>query len=270
MKTLWQTNKPLTATGLLMIPLFLLALIGPAVDPRIVSGMPVWMKPAKFAASISIYTLTLAWIFRCLPETPRLRSVVGWITSVVMVVEIVVIGVQAGRGAASHFNISTPLNAALYGIMGVAILTAWGASIAVAVALFRRKFTDPVMGWALRMGVLIAVAGAATGGLMTAPTKAQLTEARTPHRMPVSGAHTVGAPDGGPGLPGTGWSTEHGDLRVPHFLGLHAMQILPLIAWLWKPKRARAIVAVGCAYGLVFVLALAQALAGRPFIGSSL
>jgi hypothetical protein len=61
--------------------------------------------------------------------------------------------------------------------------------------------------------------------------------------------------------------TEHGDLRVPHFFGLHAMQILPLIAWLWKPKRANAMIAAGGAYALLFVLTLAQALAGRPFLG---
>ena len=67
-----------------------------------------------------------------------------------------------------------------------------------------------------------------TGGLMTRPTAAQLEAARAGERMTIAGAHTVGAPDGGPGLAGTGWSTEHGDLRVPHFVGLHALQVLPL------------------------------------------
>jgi len=253
-----------------MMPVLVLSLIGLFIDPRIITGMPAWLKPAKFAISIAIYTLTLAWVFGYLTERPRLRSMTGWITSVVMALEMGIIGIQAARGTTSHFNVATPLNAALFTIMGAAILIAWLALIVVAVALFRRKFTDPVMGWAVRIGVLITVLGAATGGVMTVPTSAQLAEARAADRMAVSGAHTVGAPDGGPGMPGTGWSREHGDLRVPHFIGMHAMQILPLIAWLWKPKRARAMIAAGGAYGLLFVLALAQELAGRPFPGGLL
>ena len=52
------------------------------------------------------------------------------------------------------------------------------------------------------------------------------------------GAHTVGAPDGGPGLPVANWSENHGDLRVAHFIGLHGMQIIPLIGW-WLLRRKR-------------------------------
>jgi hypothetical protein len=270
LKTLWETNKPLTATGVLMMPVFVLSLIGIFIDPRIITGMPVWLKPAKFAISASIYLLTLAWIFHYLPKWPRLRSVTGWIASVVLVLEVGIIDIQAARGTTSHFNVGTPLDAALFLVMGVAIVIAWLASIAVAVALFRQKFTDPVMGWALRMGILITVLGSAAGGLMTTPTSAQMAAARATHHLEISGAHTVGAPDGGRGIPGTGWSREHGDLRVPHFFGLHAMQILPLIALFWKPKGAKAMIAAGGAYGLLFVLLLVQALAGRPFLGGLL
>ena len=81
------------------------------------------------------------------------------------------------------------------------------------------RSSDRALGWALRLGMVITIAGASTGGLMTRPTEAQLAQLAATQQMPIVGAHTVGAPDGGPGLPGTGWSLEHGDLRVPHFIG---------------------------------------------------
>ena len=196
------------------------------------------MKPAKFAASIAIYTLTLAWVFTYLPEWPRTRRVVSWVTTVTLLLEIVIIDVQAWRGTTSHFNVGTLLDGVLFSIMGLAILVQTFAAIAVAVALWRQRFADRAMGWALRLGMTITIVGAMTGGLMTQPTRAQLDDARAGHRMTVAGAHTVGAPDGGPGLPGTGWSREHGDLRVAHFLGLHALQMLPLAALLFAAGAA--------------------------------
>jgi hypothetical protein len=92
--------------------------------------------------------------------------------------------------------------------------------------------------------------------------------ARATHSMPIAGAHTVGAPDGGPGLPGTGWSREHGDLRVPHFIGLHAVQILPMAALLLGRiasgvRRRRAVLVVAASYASLFVILLVQALSGE-------
>jgi hypothetical protein len=270
MKTLWNSSKPLTAVGILMIVAFVLSVVGMLVDPRVITGAPAWLKPAKFGISTAIYSLTLAWVFTYLPDWPRLKSTTGWITAVVFVLEVAIIDLQAARGTTSHFNIATPLDASLFGIMGVAILIVWLTSIAVTVALFRQQFSDRAMGWALRLGLAITVLGSATGGLMVRPTEAQLAQAPATHRMPISGAHTVGAPDGGPGIPGTGWSLEHGDLRVPHFVGLHAMQILPMLAWLIGGNRPRLVIVAGGAYAIVFVLLLVQALEGRPFLGGVL
>ncbi len=255
-----------------MLACFIPSVVGIWADPRVITGVPAWLKPSKFAISTAIYSLTLAWVFTYLPGWRKLRVSAGWITAVVLVLEVAIIDVQAARGTTSHFNVSTPLDASLFAIMGAAILILWLASVAVAAALFRQRFEDRDrgMGWALRLGFLITVLGAATGGLMVQPTGAQLAQARLDHQMLVSGAHTVGAPDGGPGMTGTGWSREHGDLRVPHFLGLHAIQILPLFTWLFARRRPGLVIAAGTVYFALFAALLAQALAGRPFLAGAL
>ena len=87
--------------------------------------------------------------------------------------------------------------------------------------------------------------------------------------MTIAGAHTVGAPDGGPGLPVTGWSRDHGDLRVAHFIGLHALQILPLLTFVlarrgWSDaRRVRVTLAAAGSYITLFGLLMWQALRGQ-------
>jgi hypothetical protein len=270
LRRLWTTNRPLTATGLLMLGALGAALAGLWLDPRVITGAPAWLKPAKFAVSAAIYTLSLAWVFTYLPEWCRTRRFVGWTTAIVFTLEVGIIDAQAWRGTTSHFNLGTPLDAVLFSVMGLAIVLQTLASVGVAVALWRQRFADPALGWALRLGMTITIIGAFTGGLMTRPTSAQLAEARVTERLPVAGAHTVGGPDGGPGLPGTGWSRDHGDLRVPHFVGLHALQAMALFL-LAIPRRrtaderrVRVTIIAGASYLTLFVLLLVQALRGEP------
>ena len=271
-RMLWKSDARLTAVGMLMIAL--LGVTGAAllVDPREIMGAPAWMKPAKFAASIAIYTLTLAWVFTYLRDFPRTRRVVSWVTTITLLIEIVIIDVQAWRGTTSHFNVGTVLDGVLFSIMGVAIMVQTAAAMAVAVALWKQPFSDRALGWALRIGMTVTIVGAMTGGLMARPTRAQLDAANAGNRMTIAGAHTVGAPDGGSGLPGTGWSREHGDLRVAHFLGLHALQVLPLLALGlalrgWQDiHRVRTVWAISGSYVSLFALLLWQALRGQSVI----
>lgn len=264
-RTLWQASRPLTAAGLFMLPVFLLSIFGIFADSRLITGMPAWLKPAKFAISTAIYMLTMAWVFTFLPGWDTLKTAVAWITAVVMILEVAIIDFQAARGATSHFNVASPLDQALFAIMGIAIFIAWIASVALTVALFRSPAPD-AMTWAVRLGMLITVLGSATGGFMVRPTQAQLDAVHAGQKMTVSGAHTVGAPDGGPGLPGTGWSTEFGDIRIPHFLGLHAIQILPLLVWLFPRLSPSAVAAAGLSYAALFAILLWQALRAQSLI----
>ena len=272
-RQLWRGSAPLTVTGLLMIPALALAIVGLIIDPRIIAGAPAWLKPAKFAVSIGVYSFTLAWIFSLIPEWTRTRRIVGWTTAVAMVLEIAIIDLQAFRGTTSHFNISTIFDAVLFTTMGAVILIQTLSTIAVAVALWRHRFADPALGWALRLGMTITIIGALTGGLMTRPTTEQLEAARAGQRMTVAGAHTVGGPDGGPGLPGTGWSTKHGDLRVAHFVGLHALQVLPLVAFALRRRRTQETVRVrltltaAASYIALFGILMLQAVRGQSVLG---
>ena len=269
---LWRASPPLTAVGLLMVVVAGASVVGMLVDPRVITGAPAWLKPFKFAVSTAVYSLTLAWIFGALPDWPRVRRSVGWTTAIVFVLEVAIIDAQAWRGTTSHFNVSTPLNATLFAIMGAAILLQTFVSVAVAVALWRQRFTDRVLGWALRLGMTLTIVGAMTGPLMTRPTTAQLADARAGARMTTAGAHSVGGVDGGPGIPVTGWSREHGDLRVAHFIGLHAIQSLALIAvglrWWRRPEavRVRAVLAAAASYASLFGLLLWQALRGQSLV----
>jgi hypothetical protein len=273
LRTLWGTSRPLTGVAAVMLAALVLFIVGLFLDPRIITGAPAWLKPAKFALSTAIYSLTLAWVFVALPAWPRMRAIVGWTTALVFIIEVAVIGAQAWRGTTSHFNVSTPLDGVLFAVMGTLILLQTFASVAVAVALWREHlFADRALGWAMRLGMTLTIAGAATGGLMTRPTAAQLEQARTTQVMTTAGAHTVGAPDGGPGLPGTGWSREHGDLRVPHFVGLHALQLLPFVAVALRRRgwpeslRVRAVILASTAHAGLFAVLVAQALRGQSIL----
>jgi hypothetical protein len=159
--------------------------------------------------------------------------------------------------------------------MGMTVVCVWTANLILGIVLMRQRFADPAFAWALRLGVLISFVGMSVAFLMTAgPTNAQRAAAKAGDGMPIVGAHSVGVADGGPGIPILGWSTVGGDLRIPHFVGLHALQLLPLFGWLLirygtrlRPASRTALVwIIGLGYlGLVGLLTW-QALRGQSIV----
>jgi len=246
------------------------------VDPRQLMGASVWLKPAKFAASIAAAAATLALLVPHirLPARGGRRAIA--VIALTAALEQVIITVQAARGVASHFNATSALNIALFSAMGIGI-----SIFAVAVAYitwfaFRQRFADRALGWGIRLGLAAMLAGSAIAYVMPRPTPAQLDAMRAGKPPAMMGAHAVGVADGGPGLPVTRWSTEGGDLRVPHFIGIHALQLLPLVGWrLGRRGRASAaaatravrltVVAGAGVIGLMTVTLL-QALRGIPLL----
>ena len=200
------------------------AIVGMVIDPREVLGAPLWAKPLKFALSIGIYALTLSWLIGQLHRMHQLARIAGTVSVIGLVIEMVIIAGAAALGDTSHFNVSTPLHSVLWSVMALSIVVVWLMTLVVGIALFRNPLGDRARTLAIRAGVIIALVGMGLAFLMTAPTAQQLDDFQG-----IAGAHAVGVADDGPGLFLLGWSTVAGDLRIPHFVGMHALQVLPIV-----------------------------------------
>ena len=237
------------------------ALVGLVADPRSIEGAPAWLKPAKFGVSVLLYLVTIRWMLGVVSGHRRLLAAVATVLLVALTAELVAIDLQVVRGTTSHFNESTLFDTVVYLGMGGLISTVFVVTAIGAVLVLRTRGVDRTIAAGMRWGLLVALAGMAEAVLMTVNS-----------RWHDAGGHTVGGVDGGPGLPLTGWSTLHGDLRIGHFLGLHALQVLPILAFLLvrlplaERTRTRLLAVAGVGYAGLLALTTWQALRGQALL----
>ncbi len=249
-----RRNRLLTIVSLAHLALFLLLLPAVFLDPMQILGIGRWIKPMKFAISIAIFTGTMGWLLSYLQQSDRAVRVISRVIAFSMTGEMVLTAGQALRGVRSHFNNDSALDGGVFSLMGILIMVNTIAVLYATYLFFRR--TSSASGaflTGIRLGMVIFILASAEGGLIV-----------TNH------SHSVGALDGGPGLPLVNWSTTAGDLRVAHFVGMHALQALPLLGWVLDRRRApgarRWIYATAGVWTVVTILLLLQALAGSPLL----
>ncbi|GGK67930.1 hypothetical protein [Nocardia camponoti] len=262
-------HRPLLYFAGVNAVLFVVALVGVVLDDRVIAGSTAWFKPAKFALSFVLYSVALAWLMSLRPTASRLMNVMATVIVVAGAIEQVIIFGQVARGVRSHFNTTTTFNSVMWVTMGLTIVVLFLATFVVAVVLSFARIGDAATTWSIRLGLAITLVGLGLGNLM--PGRESGVEG-------IAGAHTVGAPDGTPGMPLTGWSTTAGDLRIPHFVGMHALQFLPLFAALLVVLAARVpllrvhsvrfglVVTFAVGYAAVVALVTWQALRGQPLM----
>lgn len=259
---LWQNQRILMATGFVMLILTAILMIASLFDSRQILGINRWIKPMKFTVSTWIYLWTVAAYLNFIGGFAKSKRVIGWGISLLFVGEIVLVIMQAARGTTSHFNNSTAFDGAVFSTMGLLILVNTLLIIYLTFLYFRAEINLPrAIVWGMRLGLLIFLAASFEGGYMSAQI-----------------GHAVGVKDGGAGLPLVNWSTEGGDLRAAHFVGMHAFQAIPLFAlmlvWLEKrfaPVRATAFTIIfSLVYFASFTLVFMQALQGKPLLGEQI
>ena len=247
------------ATGLVMLILTAILAIVSLFDSQQILGINRWIKPMKFTISTWIYLWTVAVYLNFINGREKSKRVIGWGISALFIGEIVLVIMQAARGTTSHFNVAKPFDAMVFSTMGFLIAVNTLLVIYLTYLYFRADVNLPkALVWGMRLGLIIFLLASVEGGYMSAQT-----------------GHAVGLKDGGAGLPFVNWSTEGGDLRAAHFIGMHAFQAIPLfslmLVWLQKrfsPVRPTAFTIIfALVYLASFTLVFVQALKGRPLLG---
>lgn len=245
----------LTAISLAMMAM---GLIWAGFGVRLFQGQFVWVKPFKFALSFALFAATLAWAVDRLSVAAQgwwgLRAMVALVIAAFWI-EMIYIAVQAAMGQASHFNFGSAFHRNMYSLMALgAVMLVLGTALIGGMVLRDReaRFSPDV-----RLGVGVGFILSTVLTLITAFT------------LGGNGGHLVGtAPAGAAVIPFFGWSAAVGDLRPAHFLALHAMQAIPLLAWGVQGRAgARGWIALGAAIYAALTMALfAQALMGLPMV----
>lgn len=263
-----------------MAILMVVSAVGLIVDDRVLLGAPIWLKPFKFAISFAIYSVTLAWMLS-IPHKGRRWT--WWLATLFAAaggfMDVSIVFIQAARGTFSHFNGSNDsFDDTISAMFGMGVNFIMLTSLGVAAILGFQRLADRTVSRAVHTGLFLALAGMGVGLLMVFATEGQVAVDAAGREVPLMAGHSVGVPDGSPGMPLTNWSTTGGDLRAAHFLGLHGLQAVLLVgigtrllAGRWRAMRDESVrvglvtVAAFGYLGLV-VLATVQALRGQPVI----
>lgn len=223
---MWRQERLLMRYTAAMGLAWVFAAIMWCVDDRVIRDVNVWVKPMKFMAATALFALTNAAILMRLPQSVRVQTGLRAMVTVLVITslfEVAYITLQGALGHGSHYNVSSPLMALMFGLMALAAVGLTATQGYLAWVIHRHGLTwgspvwvrSVVWGLALTFG-LATLSGFVLGGLQ---------------------------PPAGQGLPILGWHLSGGDARPAHFLGVHAHQLIPLWGLVVMLSETRGLVA---------------------------
>ena len=221
-----QTHLNIWWQGALLLSVFFaISVFLSAFDQRLLANEALWAKPIKFEISIVIHFITLAVLASLL--SPAKRNGVGW---KVMSYGVVAVGIfeamYIARGRESHFNNATAVESAMYSLMGLGAVMLVLGSFYLGYLLFEEYQStrdQPLL--------LASALGLTTGSVLTLIVAGYMSS-QTANEITTNSYEAFR-------VPLLGWYLNGQDIRIPHFLATHMMQLLPLYGlWLNKNKQA--------------------------------
>jgi hypothetical protein len=246
-ETLKERNETLFNFGIICLLFAILFFVLSKTNSTEVFGINAYLKPFKFAFSTFLYSWTMAWFLGYLPTFNP--TIFNWIIIITLGFEIVYIALQASKGELSHYNVSTPTKSFLFSMMALMATITTLATAYITVLFFGNTVSElpNYYLWSIRLGLIIFVIFSFEGFVMGSKM-----------------AHTIGSEDGSKGLALLNWSFTYGDLRIAHFIGMHALQVIPLLSY-YLLKNTKFTLLLGLLYFGLAIFTLIQALQGKPF-----
>jgi len=207
-------------------------------------GPVSWRKPIEFGLSGGITTLSLAAVMGRLPRTAWLAWPSAVATSL-FVPETLLIDLQRWRGVPSHFNSSTVFDAAVFSLMGALVAFVSIAIFVMTIWTFTSLRGPASTGLGIRAGMVFLTIGQVLGFMIVINGL----EVDDVYRSSVFGAA--------------------GEMKLPHAVALHALQVLGLLALLLErtalaeSRRILLVLLAVCGYTLALGVAALQTFGGR-------
>lgn len=250
LKELYRRNPILAYTTLFFAILFGIFLVAYQLCQYKLTEICYWLKPGKFAASLGIYTATLAWYLEYLKATigkKRIKVLSGAI-ALLAVVEILGIIIQSWLASPNPYRLLIPsdavawLSKAIY-LAGNVLITITTLITCYITLLFFRPIPlqpTPYL-WGIRAGFVAFIFSAALGGFL----------ASYYGQVPPDASHF--------GIPFSRFSSKRDVLITIHFIGIHILQILPLCCFYFHKyiKKGLILTSVGL-YCLVTIYFISQ------------
>jgi hypothetical protein len=213
----WATASLATKALLIFAGLNLLAIVPAALwaqwDERTLREVGVWSKPIKFMAATALFALTTVVLAEISSVKLSASTSFQWIAALIIITSLFEVGyisLQAARGEASHYNTGDRWHAMLFGLMAIAAVVLTATQAWLGLEIWREASSEPksTLLWGVVLGLVLTFVLSTISGFMLGGKQAPA----------------------GVGLPIVGWHL-HGDIRPAHFLGVHAQQLIPLMAW---------------------------------------
>ena len=213
-----------------------------------VFGTNAFFKPLKYSFSSGIFLWSMAWILYYFSSI-SFRKISSWLIGISILLQNIIILIQAYRVVPSHYNHATTFDSLMYVLIILFVMISTITLIRICVLFFKQKrfAISQQYTWGIRLGLLIFVVSTTlTGGIMMGKM-----------------SHTIGGEDGGLGIFFLNWSKKYGDLRVAHFFGVHSLQIIPTLSYFFFKKK-RSVISFSILYALIIILFLIMAFVELP------